>query len=403
MNNVKEILKKLVLLGLLFTALGCVLPCVYLFNIWFEPPPKEENWPSWAPDSQRLVYECYLDGPIARPKGIGRFFEPGAELSFYTPEAADLCTSDINKSDQVRLTDDSGGDWHPAWSPDGSQIAYLRDDGIYLITSEGQNRRQLVAIDLSRIRVSWWRMDKGTVTWSPEGDRLLFSGCLDHQDHDVYVVDVGSSTMTNLTPNSRAHDFTPMWTLNGSKIVFLSTDSSSPYSCSPEEDALPQMKVVNVDGSDERVVYDPEFYYPYWQVSVSNGGQIVFLTNMTSRTYDEYYDYSAKQGTLYRIDLIEETPILVDWRSHIGLPVWSPNEEYVACLNYSDLAIINVGTREMLKPREDLSIENRFVWSPDGQRIAAVGSNDEYGAIDSEEHIHIFDIQSRMFQSLIQK
>jgi Tol biopolymer transport system component len=371
-----------------------------------EPPPKEENWPSWAPDGQRLVYECYLDGPIDSPSILAQL-NGIASMSFYTLDAADLCITDVGKHDQVRLTSDAGGDWHPVWSPDGSQIAYLREDGIYVITLEGQNRRQLVPVDSTGLKLVWRSKSMGIVTWSPEGDRLLFSGCLEHQDHDVYVVDVDTGAMTNLTLNSRAHDFAPAWTLGGSQIVFLSTDSSSPYVCSPEEDALPQMKVVNADGSGERVVYAPEFYYPYWQVSVSNSGQIAFVTNMTSRTYAEYYDRSAEHGDLYSISLVEGTLVQIlaavdDW-GLIVLPVWSPDERYVAYRgSLSDLKTLDVGTGEVRESLERLSIARRFVWSPDSQRIAVVASTRADMARDSEEHIHVFDLQSQTFQPLIQ-
>lgn len=391
------------LLGFLSFSLGCLCP-----SIMPEPPPNEESWPSWAPDGERMVYECYLDGPVDSPGFIDRLFEAGGRLSFYTPEAADLCISDVSKHDQMRLTDDPGGDWHPAWSPDSSQIAYLREDGIYLITSEGQNRRKLVPLDSVLTRLSWWRMRRGVVAWSPEGRRLLFSGCLDHWDHDVYVVDVGSGTIVNLTPSSRVHDFAPMWTLDGSKIVFLSTDSSSPYGCGPDDDALPQIRVVNADGSDGRVVYDPEFYYPYWQVSVSNSGQIAIVTNMTSRTYDEYYDAAAETGNLYGVDLVEGIPrevLLVEGdEEFIALPAWSPDEEHLAYIGYlSDLRLVEVKTGKVLEARERLSIDNRFVWSPDSQRIAVTVSTVQDLAIDSEQHIHVFDVRSRTFEPLVQE
>jgi Tol biopolymer transport system component len=225
----------------------------------------------------------------------------------------------------------------------------------------------------------------------------------------VYVVDVETGTVTNLTSDSHTHDFAPMWTLDGSKIVFLSTDydHSLWYDCGPGEDALPQMKVVNADGSGEHIIYDPEFYYPHWQVSVLNSGQIIFVSDMASKTRDEYYDSSVNYGKLYKIDLVEETLVeilaTVDDREPIRFPVWSPNEEYIAYHGYSRLIMLNVTTEKVFIAQEIPSIEYRLAWSPDGQRIAAIVSNDEYGAIDSEEHIHIFDIQSRTFQPLIQK
>ena len=237
---------------------------------------------------------------------------------------------------------------------------------------------------------------------------MLFSGCLEHQDHDVYVVDVDTGAMTNLTLDSRVHDFAPTWTLGGSQIVFLSTDSSSSYECSPDEEALPRIKVVNADGSGERVVYDPEFYYPYWQVSVSNSGQIAFVSNMSSKARPPYYDPPDKPPGLYILDLGEGTPVEVlaakeNQDVRVGLPLWSPNEKFVAYSSYlNDLKVVDVGTGGVRELLERVSINPRFVWSPDSQRIAVVSSTLTDMAIDSEEHIHVFDLQSQTFQSLIQ-
>jgi len=385
-------------LGILSVSLACLAPLTGP-----APPPQEEDWPSWAPDSQRLVYECYRDGPTHHDDWLDL---EGPYQSYYTEEAADLCISDIDGRNQVHLVDDSGGNWHPSWSPDGSHIAYLRDDGIYWITPEGKHRRQRVPMDYSRMRMSWLSMDKGIVKWSPDGELLLFSGCLDHQDHDVYVVDVDIGVMKNLTPNSRAHDFSPMWTLDGSKIVFLSTPSSETYGCGPGEDALPQMNVINSGGSEERIVYDPEFYYPYWQVSVSNSGQIAFVTDMSSRTQDEYF--SDDYGDLYVVDVIDgelsKMLAAVDYGGRISLPTWSPNGEYMAYKGFtSSFVILNVMTGEVIEPQQHLSINPRFVWSPDSKRIAVTVSKRQDFAIDSEEHIQIFDIQSKTFSPLIQE
>ncbi len=135
--------------GLLVLLLGC---CYWVY--WINrpvpvPPPKEEEWPSWSPDSRQVVYECYLDGPIVG--GDVDFFssvnEPNSDLSFFTEEAADLCITDLATHKRVRLTSEEGGDQHPSWTPDGTQIAYLRADGIYLISTKGKDRRRLVQID----------------------------------------------------------------------------------------------------------------------------------------------------------------------------------------------------------------------------------------------------------------
>lgn len=407
MKNItrSRLLKIVGLLGLLLISLGC--PCPLLMP---DPPPKEEAWPSWAPDGQRLVYECYLDGPIQ--EGSRSIFDlgeaEGVFQSFYTPEAADICISDLDGYNQVRLTRNRGGDWHPVWSPDGSQIAYLRQDGVYLITPEGQNRRQLVSLDTSGVELGWSPGEDIILAWSPEGERLLFSGCLDNSDHDIYIVDVSAGVTTNLTSDSRMHEISPMWTLNGTKIVFLSTaSSSSPYSsCKLENDAPHQLKVINTDGSGESIVYDKEFYYAF--VSVSNNGQIIFVTNMTSKTAYDYSLPSAKNGSLYRMDIenskLVEILTVENDEELVVLPLWSPNEEYLVYRSFLlGLKILDVRTGEILEmPRIEPIIDN-FVWSPDSEKIAVTASTWKDMAVDSEEHIYVLDIQSQAFYPLIQE
>ena len=75
-------------------------------------------------------------------------------------------------SDQTRLTENPGHDWEPAWSPDGTRIAFhsqrppgKRGGSIYVMDSDGSHQTRLThdpALD-------------STPTWSPEGTRIAFS------------------------------------------------------------------------------------------------------------------------------------------------------------------------------------------------------------------------------------
>jgi Tol biopolymer transport system component/DNA-binding winged helix-turn-helix (wHTH) protein len=75
----------------------------------------------------------------------------------------------IGSTSPLRLTHDRGLEQWPTWSPDGSQIAFVRQTpgayGIYVIPAFGGPERKL--IDLRKDRYLW-------LAWSPDGKTIAF-------------------------------------------------------------------------------------------------------------------------------------------------------------------------------------------------------------------------------------
>src|SRR4051812_44111679 len=112
---------------------------------------------------------------------------------------------------QFQITHD-GLSAHPAWSPDGTRIAFANGNDVYTMDEYG-NDRQLV-LD--------WDGQVGEIDWSPDGTRLVASlgNCAEFDcSPDIYVFALDGSGLTNVT-DAPWDDEHPSWSPGGTKIAF---------------------------------------------------------------------------------------------------------------------------------------------------------------------------------------
>ena len=105
---------------------------------------------------------------------------------------------DADGSNQTNVTNHSESDITPAWSPDGTRIAFasIRDimnQDIYVMDADGSNPTRLTNHpDNDRCP-----------TWSPDGSKIAFASNRDG-NFEVYVMNADGSGQTRLTNNSAA-------------------------------------------------------------------------------------------------------------------------------------------------------------------------------------------------------
>ena len=136
---------------------------------------------------------------------------------------SDIYTMNADGSSVTRCARDGMRDDDPAWSPNGTQIAFSSVD---LTGAGGGDERDLYVMDAdcgNVRRLTTDHLDPDIApTWSPNGRRIAFMRDHDDTGWDIYVRDLTTGLDTNLTNMPAADNESPVWSPDGTRIAFES-------------------------------------------------------------------------------------------------------------------------------------------------------------------------------------
>lgn len=244
--------------------------------------------------------------PVLKEVGLSEIGFEGC-LLFISDRTGDLEIFEMRQeADNIQqLTNSSGLDIDPVWSPDGTEIAFASNREpeaglqIYMMKADGSDQHLVGALQPG---------DNNHPSWSPDGSRLVFQGKQDtngnplDDSNDIFIMNKDGSELNLLVFHS-AEDVEPVWSPDGERIAFISERS--------EQD---EVYVMNPDGSD------------ITQVTTLN--VIKTGLNWSGDSRSVIFEGS---GDIYMVDVeTKETVKVIGFKdSNESTPVWAQDKAHI--------------------------------------------------------------------------
>lgn len=188
----------------------------------------------------------------------------GTQVAFV--RQSDIVVMGADGSSPTNITNNAYGDYYPAWSPDGLHIAFLSDrDGqpeVYVADPDGS--------EVARVTTNHG-VAYGRVTWAPDSTRLAYV-CDLAGNTDICAINTDGTAFLRLTDGPE-YDADPAWSPDGQTFVFTTWDG------------LQLLALMNSDGSGRTLLGGGvEGWAPAW----APGGQHIAFAG-----YEYYYSLSG--------------------------------------------------------------------------------------------------------------
>jgi Tol biopolymer transport system component len=313
-----------------------------------------------APNPQTVALAA---GEMARTRFLIHCLPASAAkiaVASYVNFSSDIVVMNPDGSGRQNITNQPGLDLSPAWSPDGTTIAFVGGSGdvgsgdfesdIYTVHPDGSGRTKLTTAAYAGL------------AWSPDGGRILFSDQLPGGPQ-LFVIDSDGSNRRQLTfgPPISLSSFS--WSPDSRRILIGRFEPS-------------RIVVVNADGSGERDLIQPGDQQSDGGARWSPDGRTIAFLRWVAPPPDRYYGIQ----NLWVVEADGSNPRNVsgftfDGDGYVGGYDWaSDSDRLVFTSGLGSLTVVRKdGSDRNTTHRDDVSLDSPS-WSPDGSKIMVLMS-----------------------------
>jgi TolB protein len=213
----------------------------------------------------------------------------------------ELYIADYDGHNVRRMTVNRSLNILPAWSPDGSTLAYVSyrsgTPDVYLAqVRAGQS-----------LNLTGSRGQSFAPAWSPDGRRVAYASSRSG-DMEIWIANADGTDHRNVS-NNRAADTAPTWSPNGREIAFTSNRGGTPQLWLMDADGLNVRRLTRVGSWSDGAVWSPSRI----------NSEIAYSSRLEAGTFE-----------VAVIDLeTRQVRQLTTGRGSCEAPAWSPNGRHL--------------------------------------------------------------------------
>lgn len=321
-------------------------------TVVFTPSALPTFTPTVTPIS--LSNGAATDAPVSVAIGGGAGQIAFASIRSGVPQ---IYLADLNGEEAIQITDMPNGACQPSWAPDGQRFVFIapcrglddlspyRNASLYIVNADGSG---LVTLDAS----PGGNFDPA---WSPDGTKIAFTSMRTGQ-MEIFVVEIGNlAAVTQITKGAPlVESRMPAWSPDGSQFVYV-----------VKRFGVHQIWMMNADGTEQRQIIRSGPAYNDYLPSWSPKNDLILFTQRCATTVCNPYlmststtDRSSEQGLRVRLNL-----------AYIQSVKYSPDGFYVSYEGVGDagnldIFYMTVSGGERIRLTTDKAQDFHAAWRP---------------------------------------